>query len=63
MLSETQLPLPRHFIIDRVLPTFDLKNMILTYRKDFSRKNGPNLPDFKAKKIQKHQKYMISSSR
>jgi hypothetical protein len=63
MLSQTQLPLPRHSIIHRVLPTFDVKNMILTYVKDFSWKNGPNLPDFKAKKIRKHQKYMISSSR
>jgi hypothetical protein len=63
MLSQTQLPLPGDSIIDKVLPNFDLKNMILTYKKDFSRKNGPNLPDFKGKKIQKHQKYMISSSR
>ncbi len=26
-----------------------LKNMILTYRKEFSLKNGPNLPDFENK--------------
>jgi hypothetical protein len=31
----------------KVLPNFDLKNMISTYTKDFSwGKNGPNLPDF-----------------
>ncbi len=52
MLSQTQLPLPGDFIIDKVLPNFDWKNMILTYIKDFSRKNDPNLPDFKGKKIQ-----------
>jgi hypothetical protein len=63
MLSQTQLPLPSDSIIDKVLPNFDWKNMILTYIKDFSRKDGLNLPDFKGKKIQKHQKYMISSSR
>ncbi len=28
------------------LPDFDLKNMILTYTKDLSWKNHPNLPDF-----------------
>ncbi len=63
MLSQTQLPLPGDSIIAKVLPNFDLKNMILTYIKDFSRKNGPNLPDFRGNKIQKHQKCMISSSR
>jgi hypothetical protein len=53
MLSQTQLSLPLDSIIAKVLPIFDLKNMILTYIKYFSRKNGPNLPDFKGKKIHK----------
>jgi hypothetical protein len=50
MLSPTQLPLPVDSIIAKVLPNFDLKSMILAYIKYFSRKNGPNLPDFKGKK-------------
>jgi hypothetical protein len=46
-----------------VLPNLDLKNTILTYTKDFSRKKYPNLPDFEGKKISNCQIFMISSSR
>jgi hypothetical protein len=38
----------------KILPNFDLKNMILRNGKDFSfkKKESPNLPDFKEKIIQ-----------
>jgi hypothetical protein len=35
--------------IDKILPNFNLKNMISTYLKDFSIKKSPNSPDFKGK--------------
>jgi hypothetical protein len=37
--------------IDKFLWIFNLKNMILNYKKDFSWKNGPNSLDFKRKKF------------
>ncbi len=36
------------FVLGRISPNFDLKNMISTYTKDFPReKYGPNSPDFR----------------
>jgi hypothetical protein len=36
------------FFPGQISPNFDLKNMISTYAKDFSKKKyGPNSPDFK----------------
>jgi hypothetical protein len=53
MLSPTQLPLPVDSIIAKVLPNFDLKNMIRAYIKYFSGKKWPKSARFQGKKIPK----------
>jgi hypothetical protein len=60
-------PIPWGFFffssLGEVSQTFDLKNMISTYSKDFPwKKNGQNLPDLLKKRFPYHQIFMISSS-
>jgi hypothetical protein len=41
-----RLPWRQCFFTGKFLPNFDLKNINLTYTKDFHGKFDPNLPDF-----------------
>ncbi len=56
---------PVLFVLAKISPNFDLKNMTSTYTKEFPwKKNGPNSSDLEKKQLPNRQIFlMISSSR